>query len=74
MRDKAKAALEELKTIDKDFLDKFNSYVALLKEELEIPEEIAVTLVTDKLIKINEKKLILYSLFGKDALEIMRKM
>lgn len=74
MRDKAKAALEELKTIDKDLLDKFNSYVANLKEELEIPEEIAVTLVTDKLIKINEKKLILYSLFGKDALEIMRKM
>ena len=69
MRERAKRALEVLKAKNQELSDQFNSYVALLKEELEIPEEIAVKLVTTELISCNEKKLILYDLFSKKTLE-----
>lgn len=69
MRERARNALNELKAKDQDLRDKFNSYVALLAEELEIPEDVAVALVTEELVNRNERKLILYDLFSKKTLE-----
>lgn len=69
MRERAKNALEALKKEDQNLNDQFNSYVALLQEELEIPEEIAVSLVTTELINRNEKKLILHDIFSKKTLK-----
>ena len=67
--ERAKKVLEIFKEHDQELKDKFDSYVALLKEELEIPEDIATSLVTTELVKRNKKKLILFEMFSKQTLE-----
>ena len=69
MKERAKQALLELKAQNKDLSDAFDAYVKKLAEELEIPESIAVTLVTTELVNRNEKKLILHDLFSKATLD-----
>lgn len=69
MKESAKAMLEKLKEKDEALKDKFDSYVALLSEELEISQELATTLVTDELVNRNEKSLILHNLFSEKVLK-----
>ena len=69
MKERAKQALLKLKAQNKDLSDAFDAYVKKLAEELEIPESIAVTLVTTELVNRNEKKLILHDLFSKATLD-----
>ena len=69
MKERAKQALLELKAQNKDLSDAFDAYVKKLADELEIPESIAVTLVTTELVNRNEKKLILHDLFSKATLD-----
>ena len=69
MIEKAKEALEELKAQNQDLQDKFNTYVSYLQQELEIPEEIAVSLVTTELVNLNKKKLMLHALFSEKTLK-----
>ncbi len=67
--ERAKKALEILKAHDQELQEKFDSYVALLKEELEISEEIATRLVTTDLVNRNKKKLILFEMFSKSTIK-----
>jgi len=69
MKEKAKEIFNKLKEKNKELSDIFNEYVDSLSVDLEIPREIAVTLVTDQLVVENEKKLILHGLFSKYTLE-----
>ena len=69
MKEKAKKVLLELKAQNKDLSDAFDAYVKKLAEELEIPESIAVSLVTTEMVNRNEKKLILHDLFSKATLD-----
>ena len=69
MKERAKQALLELKEKNKDLSEAFDAYVKKLAEELEIPESIAVTLVTTELVNANERKLILHDLFSKTKLD-----
>ena len=69
MKERAKQALLELKEKNKDLSEAFDAYVKKLAEELEIPESIAVTLVTTELVNANERKLILHDLFSKATLD-----
>ena len=69
MNEKAKKIFIELKEQDKDLSDSFNVYVDSLAERLDIPREIAVTLVTDELVNKYQKQLILKGLFSNMTLE-----
>ena len=69
MKEKAKEIFNKLKEKNKELSDIINEYVDSLSVDLEIPREIAVTLVTDQLVVENEKKLILHGLFSKYTLE-----
>ena len=69
MREKAKETLKNLLGKDKGLSDSFNCYVSLLAKELEISEDIAVSLVIEELVNRNEKKLILHSLFSEMTLD-----
>lgn len=73
MREKAKEILLELKAKDKVLSDAFDEYVNHLKETLEIPKEIAVSLVTSELVSKYEKDLIMRDLFSKITLESIKK-
>ena len=73
MREKAKEILLELKAKDKVLSDAFDAYVNHLKETLEIPKEIAVSLVTSELVSKYEKDLIMRDLFSKITLESIKK-
>lgn len=72
MREKAKKALEKLKRKDKKLQEQFDSLVALLKEELEINEQIAVALVTQELVNRNKQKLYAQELFSRETLEAIK--
>ena len=69
MKEKAKEIFNQLKEKNEELNDSFNAYVDSLTENLEIPREIAVTLVTEELVNANQKKLILHGLFSKWTLE-----
>ena len=69
MRERAKEILLNLKTKDKALSEAFNDYVKHLVDELEISEELAVTLVTDELVNKYQRDLILRDLFSKSTLE-----
>ena len=73
MRERAKKILIELKNKNSDLKESFDAYVKSLSESLEIPERIAVNLVTDDLVMQYEKQLILSELFSKYTLEDMQK-
>ena len=73
MREKAKQILLELKASNKALSDAFDGYVNKLAKNLEISEDIAVTLVRDELLNQYERKLILYDLFSKSTLENLDK-
>lgn len=67
--ERARKALEILKAHDQELKDKFDSYVALVQEKLEINEEIATRLVTTELVNRNQKKLILFEMFSKSTIK-----
>ena len=69
MKERAKQVLMELKEKNKELSDAFDAYVKKIAEELEIPESIAVSLVTTEMVNRNEKKLILHDLFSKVTLD-----
>ena len=69
MKERAKQVLMELKEKNKELSDAFDAYVKKMAEELEIPESIAVSLVTTEMVNRNEKKLILHDLFSKVTLD-----
>ena len=69
MNEKSKAIFLELKENNKDLSDSFNEYVDNLAEKLDIPRDIAVTLVTTELVNKYEKQLILKGLFSKMTLD-----
>ena len=73
MREKAKKILLKLKEKNKALSDSFDDYVKILSEELEIPKDIAITLVTDELVNKYQKDLILRDLFSRATLEILDK-
>lgn len=73
MNERAKQIFNELKRNDAELSKLFDVYVKKLSNDLEIPEDIAVTLVTDELVNRYEKKLILKGLFGKQTLETLEK-
>ena len=73
MKEKARHILLDLKTRDEELKNIFDEYVNLLRDELEIPEEIAVKLVTDELVNKYEKQLILRNLFSNLTLENLKK-
>ncbi len=73
MRERAKGILINLKNKNSDLKESFDAYVKSLSESLEIPERIAVNLVTDELVMQYEKQLILSELFSKYTLEDMKK-
>ena len=73
MNERAKQIFNELKEQDDALSKSFDVYVKKLSEELEIPEEIAVTIVTDELVNRYENKLILKGLFTKRTLEKLGK-
>ncbi|MBQ7339228.1 MAG: hypothetical protein IJW43_00035 [Clostridia bacterium] len=69
MKEKAKEILLGLKQKDKVLASAFNEYVELLVSSLEIPKDIAITLVTSELVNKYQKELILRDLFSKSTLE-----
>ena len=73
MRERAKEILLKLKAKDKVLSKAFNDYVKHLVDELEISEELAVTLVTDELVNKYQRDLILRDLFSKSTLENAKK-
>ncbi len=73
MKEKARHILLDLKTRDEELKKIFDEYVNLLRDELEIEEEIAVRLVTDELVNKYEKQLILRNLFSNLTLENLKK-
>ena len=73
MRERAKKILLDLKQKDKALSTAFNEYVEHLSKELEIEEELAVTLVTDELVNKYKKDLILRDLFSRLTLENLKK-
>lgn len=73
MKEKARHILLDLKTRDEELNNIFNEYVNLLRDELEVPEEIAVKLVIDELVNKYEKQLILRNLFSNLTLENLKK-
>lgn len=62
-----------LKEKNKALSEVFDEYVKLLSEELEIPKEISITLVTDELVNKYQRDLILKELFSKATLENLDK-
>ena len=64
MNERAKEIFLDLKAKNKVLEDAFNEYVDSLTTSLEIPKEIAVTLVRDELVNRHEKDLILRQLFS----------
>ena len=68
MREKAKQVLLKFKDKDKELEKIFNEYVDSLVNELEIPKDIAVKIVTDEIVNRYEKRLILFELFSKETL------
>ena len=73
MKEKAKRILIELKEKNKVLSEAFDEYVKSLSDELEIPKDIAITLVTDELVNKYQKDLILRDLFSRATLEILDK-
>ena len=73
MKEKAKRILIELKEKNKVLSEAFDEYVKSLSDELEIPKDIAITLVTDELVNKYQKDLILRDLFSRATLEILNK-
>ena len=73
MKEKARHILLDLKTRDEELKKIFDEYVNLLRDELDIEEEIAVRLVTDELVNKYEKQLILRNLFSNLTLENLKK-
>ena len=73
MKEKAKRILIELKEKNKALSEAFDEYVKSLSDELEIPKDIAITLVTDELVNKYQKDLILRDLFSRATLEILDK-
>ena len=69
MEEKAKETLKKLLDKQEYLRDQFNSYVALMVEELEIDEKLARTLVTDQLVHNNFKKLVLIEMFDDSILK-----
>ena len=69
MEEKAKEVLLRLKGEDTAFSDAFDAYVNALVKELEIPEKIAVALVTTETVKKYQRKLILHDLFSKSTVD-----
>ena len=69
MKERAKQTLLLLKEKDKAIEKIFNEFVDDIERELEIPKDIAVTLITDELVNRYQKKLILHSIFSKATLE-----
>ena len=73
MKEKAKRILIELKEKNKALSEAFDEYVQSLSDELEIPKDIAITLVTDELVNKYQKDLILRNLFSRSTLNILDK-
>ncbi len=73
MKEKAKRILIELKEKNKALSEAFDEYVQSLSDELEIPKDIAITLVTDELVNKYQKDLILRDLFSRATLKILDK-
>ena len=73
MRERAKQIFLDLKEKDKALSTAFDEYVESLSLSLEVPKDIAVTLVTDELVNKYEKNLILRELFSKMTLENLDK-
>ena len=69
MNDKAKEVLLRLKEQDAELSKSFEAFVDAIVRELEIPRNIAVTLVTTEMVNKNEKKLILYDLFSEKTIK-----
>ena len=69
MEEKAKETLKKLLDKQEYLRDQFNSYVALMVEELEIDEKLARTLVTDQLVHNNFKKLVLIEMVDDSILK-----
>ena len=69
MQQRAKEVLLTLKEKNKELSDSIDNYAGLVAKELDIPVDIAKTVVLTDLCKENEKKLILLGLFGLDTLK-----
>lgn len=69
MNEKAKEVLLSLKEQDAELAKSFDAYVDALVKNLEIPRNIAVTLVTTEMVNKNETKLILYDLFSEKTIK-----
>lgn len=69
MKERAKKALAKLQQQNVELKRSFDAYVNKLVDELEIPKDIAVTLVRDELVNKYEKELILKDLFSKHTLK-----
>ena len=69
MNEKAKEVLLRFKELDAEFSKSFDAYVDALVKNLEIPRNIAVTLVTTEMVNKNETKLILYDLFSEKTIK-----
>ena len=69
MREKAKQIFLELKEKNAALQAAFDEYVAYIQKDLDIPERIAINLVTTELVNKYEKSLILRELFGSLTLD-----
>ena len=73
MKEKAKKILLKLKGQNKVLSDSFDDYVSSIVKELEIPKDIAITLVTSELVNKYHRDLILHELFSNATLKNLDK-
>ena len=69
MKEKAKEILLKLKGKHKELSDSIDNYANLLSKELDIPEQIAKTIVLDDITNKHQKRLLLTELFSEDILK-----
>lgn len=69
MKEKAKEILLKLTQKKKELSDSIDSYSNLVAKELDIPEEIAKTIVLDDITNKYQKQLLLYELFSEETLK-----
>lgn len=69
MKEKAKEILLKLKEKHKELSDSIDDYARLVSKELDIPEDIAKTVVLDDITNKHLKRLLLVELFNEDILK-----
>ncbi len=69
MKEKAKEILLKLKQKKQELSDSIDAYSNMVAKELDIPEEIAKTVVLDDITNKYQKQLLLYELFSEETLK-----